>query len=176
LTPRNFKELRADLDKRLDEHPDGEEIRTRVRADLEAELAAHEHTLGDLRKARRLTQDQLARALGVSQAQVSRIESQTDLYLSTLQSYLEAMGGRLEIFGVFGDRAHTCVPLSVGELGGWEPPGQPDLMAALEASIKGAKRQGGTAAGKPRKKAASSNGAKSAKSRSGSTKKKTAKK
>jgi DNA end-binding protein Ku len=57
-----------------------------------------------------------------------------------------------------------------------EPQKVPDLMAALEASIKGAKRQGGTAAGKPRKKAASSNGAKSAKSRSGSTKKKTAKK
>ena len=54
-----------------------------------------------------------------------------------------------------------------------EPQKVPDLMAALEASIKGAKRQGGTAAEKPRKKAASSNGAKS---RSGSTKKKTAKK
>jgi DNA end-binding protein Ku len=54
-----------------------------------------------------------------------------------------------------------------------EPQKVPDLMAALEASIKGAKRQGGTAAKKPRKKAASSNGAKS---RSGSTKKKTAKK
>jgi len=54
-----------------------------------------------------------------------------------------------------------------------EPQKVPDLMAALEASIKGAKRQGGTASKKPRKKAASSNGAKS---RSGSTKKKTAKK
>ncbi len=54
-----------------------------------------------------------------------------------------------------------------------EPQKVPDLMAALEASIKGAKRQGGTPDKKPRKKAASSNGAKS---RSGSTKKKTAKK
>jgi DNA end-binding protein Ku len=54
-----------------------------------------------------------------------------------------------------------------------EPQKVPDLMAALEASIKGAKRQGGTAAKKPSKKAAASNGAKS---RSGSTKKKTAKK
>jgi DNA end-binding protein Ku len=50
-----------------------------------------------------------------------------------------------------------------------EPQKVPDLMAALEASIKGAKRQGGTAAKKP----AASNGAKS---RSGSSKKKTAKK
>ena len=57
-----------------------------------------------------------------------------------------------------------------------EPQKVPDLMAALEASIKGAKRQGGAEAKKPRKKAASSNGAKSAKSRSGSTKKKTTKK
>ena len=54
-----------------------------------------------------------------------------------------------------------------------EPQKVPDLMAALEASIKGAKRQGGTAVKKPSKKAAASNGAKS---RSGSTKKKTAKK
>jgi hypothetical protein len=56
----------------------------------------------ELRKARTLTQEQLAATLGVTQAQVSRIEHQTDLYLSTLAGYLEAMGGHLELVGVFG--------------------------------------------------------------------------
>jgi hypothetical protein len=50
----------------------------------------------------------------VSQAQVSRIENQTDLYLSTLASYLEAMGGELTIAASFG--GGTVVPLAVGEL------------------------------------------------------------
>ena len=135
---RNFKELRAKLDERLDEHPDGQAIRERVRADLDAELAAYEHSLQDLRKARELTQEQLARTLGVSQAQVSRIESQADLYLSTLQSYLEAMGGELEVFGVFGDANRTRVPLTIGELRGGDAREWPNLTAALEASISAA--------------------------------------
>lgn len=70
-----------------------------------------------MRRARALTQTQLARALDVSQAQVSRIESQADLYLSTLESYLGAMGGHLELVGVFdGVRG----PLSLGTVAGEE--------------------------------------------------------
>lgn len=108
---RNFAALRGDLDKRLDERPDGQEIRDQAAAKLSRELDAHERSLRDLRRARALTQTQLGRALDVSQAQVSRIESQTDLYLSTLESYLGAMGGHLELVGVFDD---VRVPLSLG--------------------------------------------------------------
>ncbi|MGH2514124.1 MAG: helix-turn-helix domain-containing protein, partial [Ktedonobacterales bacterium] len=52
-------------------------------------------------------------SLGVPQSQVSRMERQAELYVSTLARYLEAMGGRLELWGVFEDRR---VPLSLGNL------------------------------------------------------------
>lgn len=78
---------------------------------LDAELAAHRRTLRELRRARALTQAQLAATLRVSQAQVSRIESQADVYLSTLRSYVQAMGGDLELRVVFGDGAWAEVTL-----------------------------------------------------------------
>jgi len=78
-----------------------------------AELVAYEQTPAELRRARALTQAQLANALNVSQAQVSRIEHQADLYLSTLESYVAAMGGSLELVAVFDD---TRVVLTLSEL------------------------------------------------------------
>jgi DNA-binding XRE family transcriptional regulator len=60
--------------------------------------------LDELRKARQLTQAKLAQSLGVNQSEVSRIEHRTDLYLSTLSEYVEALGGRLEIRAVFPDK------------------------------------------------------------------------
>jgi transcriptional regulator with XRE-family HTH domain len=83
-----------------------------ARQDLDARLALHSRTLRELRRARELTQAQLAQGLRVSQAQVSRVESQADLYLSTLRSYVEAMGGELELRVVFGDGSWTEVDLA----------------------------------------------------------------
>src|SRR5581483_122902 len=60
--------------------------------------------LDELRKARQMTQAKLAESLGVNQGEVSKIEHRTDLYLSTLSEYVEALGGRLEIRAVFPDR------------------------------------------------------------------------
>ena len=60
--------------------------------------------LDELRKARQMTQDKLAESLGVNQSEVSKIEHRTDLYLSTLSEYVEALGGKLEIRAVFPDR------------------------------------------------------------------------
>jgi len=51
-----------------------------------------------------MTQVKLAEALGVNQGEVSKIEHRTDIYLSTLAEYVEALGGRLEIRAVFPDR------------------------------------------------------------------------
>ncbi len=51
-----------------------------------------------------LTQQQLADTLGVSQANISRIEHEDDLYLSTLREYVEALGGDLQIKAVFEDQ------------------------------------------------------------------------
>jgi len=60
--------------------------------------------LEEIRKARQMTQAKLADALGVNQGEVSKIEHRTDIYLSTLAGYVEALGGKLEIRAVFPDR------------------------------------------------------------------------
>jgi transcriptional regulator with XRE-family HTH domain len=61
-------------------------------------------SLRDLRKARKLTQERLAEALNVGQDGVSRLEKRSDLLLSTLRSYVEAMGGSLSLVAEFPDR------------------------------------------------------------------------
>jgi transcriptional regulator with XRE-family HTH domain len=68
-------------------------------------------TLAELRRARELTQVQIATSLGMTQPGVSRIESQADLYLSTLRSYVEALGGQLDLVAVFPDGAVTIKTL-----------------------------------------------------------------
>ena len=60
--------------------------------------------LDQLRKAQQMTQLQVAEILGVNQAEVSKIEHRSDICVSTLSEYIEAMGGRLEIRAVFKDR------------------------------------------------------------------------
>ena len=60
--------------------------------------------LDEIRKARQLTQAKLAETLGVNQGEISKIEHRTDIYLSTLAGYVEALGGKLEIRAVFPDR------------------------------------------------------------------------
>jgi DNA-binding XRE family transcriptional regulator len=69
------------------------------------ELIAEEMTMRELRKARNITQVAMARALGVKQEQVSRIEKRTDLHLSTLRRSIEAMGGELILTAKFPDGA-----------------------------------------------------------------------
>lgn len=61
--------------------------------------------LAEVRAARNVTQEQLAEALEVTQPNVSRVEHQGDLYLSTLRSYIEALGGELELRAVFEDES-----------------------------------------------------------------------
>jgi hypothetical protein len=66
--------------------------------------------LADLRELKGATQRQVALDLGVSQANVSRIEHEEDLYLSTLRGYVAALGGTLELRAVFPDGAVTFTP------------------------------------------------------------------
>jgi DNA-binding XRE family transcriptional regulator len=68
------------------------------------ELIAEYMTLQDLRKARRLTQEQMAQFLGVRQDSISKLEEQSDLLLSTIRRYVEAMGGKLELRAEFPNR------------------------------------------------------------------------
>jgi transcriptional regulator with XRE-family HTH domain len=61
-----------------------------------AELIAEEMTLRDLRKARELTQKRAAELLEINQEAAPRLERRSDVLLSTLRGYVEAMGGSLE--------------------------------------------------------------------------------
>jgi len=58
-------------------------------------------SLNQLREARKLTQENLATILGINQGSVSKMEKRTDMYISTLRSFVEAMGGQLQIRAVF---------------------------------------------------------------------------
>lgn len=59
--------------------------------------------LQELRQARKLSQEQLASTLHVKQASISKLERRTDMYISTLRNFIQAMGGELEIKAVFPD-------------------------------------------------------------------------
>ncbi|SRR5690606_29021666 len=61
-------------------------------------------SLKDLRKAAQHTQDDLAIAMGVGQGTISRIEKRRDMLVSTLQHYVESMGGKLQILATFPNR------------------------------------------------------------------------
>ncbi len=82
------------LTEAIDALPPDRRAKVEARA---AELIAEELSLQELRKVMRLTQVELADRLGVRQDTISRLEQRADMLLSTLQSYVEAMGGRLSI-------------------------------------------------------------------------------
>lgn len=63
---------------------------------LLAEMPLHE-----LRRARALTQQELAQMLKVNQPAISKLEQRTDVYISSLRSYIEAVGGKLKIVADF---------------------------------------------------------------------------
>jgi transcriptional regulator with XRE-family HTH domain len=62
-----------------------------------------EMSLHQLRKAREMTQVKIAEELHMGQGDVSRLERRADMYVSTLASYLHAVGADLEIRAVFPD-------------------------------------------------------------------------
>lgn len=77
------------------------ESRARAKARAHAMLA--EMPLNELRQARGLSQKMLAEVLHVQQPSIAKIEKRTDMYISTLRSHIEAMGGQLEIVARFPD-------------------------------------------------------------------------
>lgn len=66
-------------------------------------------TLKDLRKAAKQTQKDLAAALGVGQDTISRLEQRSDMLLSTLQHYVESVGGKLELVATFPNRPPAII-------------------------------------------------------------------
>ena len=69
-----------------------------------ATLIAEERSLQELRQAHKLTQKRMAEVLGIGQDSVSRLEQRSDLLISTLRNYVEAMGGRLSLVAEFPDQ------------------------------------------------------------------------
>ena len=86
----SFRKLREKMD------PERQE---RIRKRTEELLA--ELPLQELRQARALSQQELAEVLGLNQATISKLERRTDMYLSSLRRFVEAMGGELEISAKF---------------------------------------------------------------------------
>jgi hypothetical protein len=85
-----------------------EKIRARTR-----ELVAREMSLQELRHAVQKTQKTVARTLKIGQDGISRLEKRSDLLLSTLRNYVEAVGGSLTLVVRFPDKE----PIAIGGLG-----------------------------------------------------------
>jgi transcriptional regulator with XRE-family HTH domain len=75
-------------------------------AETKAERTLASLRLGQLRKARGLTQEQIADRLEIRQVSVSRLEARDDVRVSTLRSVVEAMGGALDVLARFPDAAY----------------------------------------------------------------------
>lgn len=73
------------------------------RADARTKAMLKEMPLQELRRARGLSQVTLAKTLHVNQGSISKLERRTDMYISTLRSHIQAMGGDLEIIARFPD-------------------------------------------------------------------------
>lgn len=97
-----------------------------------ARLIEDEMTLRDLRKAHELTQTRMAEALHISQDGASRIERRSDFLLSTLRSYVEAMGGQLRLIAEFPDRKPVMIT-GLDSLGGADKAQRRGRKAAADA-------------------------------------------
>ena len=82
-------------------------VEARTKAQIEEEL-----TMRDLRQAEHLTQQRMAELMGMEQENVSRLERRADLLLSTLSSYVSAMGGKLRLVAEFPDRKPVSIALA----------------------------------------------------------------
>lgn len=83
------------------------ELREKMSPEAKAESrrlvvkALAEMPLNELRNARGLSQKMLAEALHIQQPAIAKMEKRTDMYISTLRSHIEAMGGELEVIARF---------------------------------------------------------------------------
>jgi transcriptional regulator with XRE-family HTH domain len=119
----NFRKLQA----RIAADP---ERRTRLESERRLTEAIIELTA--LREARGATQQQIAEAWDVTQANVSQIEHTPDIYLSTLRNYVAALGGSLEINAVFPDQTIRLLP-GVMDRGGADSRDERAAPGAAEA-------------------------------------------
>jgi transcriptional regulator with XRE-family HTH domain len=125
--------MAATLKQRTKQLPAKRRVKVEKRAQ---ELIAEEMTLKDLRRALDLTQERMAEMLDIGQDSVSRLEKRSDLLLSTLRSYVAAMGGSLELVARFPDRP----PVIVSGLTSLEAEKRPQVGKAVRSDGRRAKR------------------------------------
>lgn len=107
------------LSDKLRSTPEGRAAAQRQEAILRDILTLHKQ-----REAHGVSQGDLTKAWDVSQTNVSRPEHEQDVYLSTLRTYIEALGGRLEICAVFPDQTITLNGVSAARPDVVSPSGQ----------------------------------------------------
>ncbi len=77
----------------------------RDKAETEALRLGKEMDLAEVRRALKLSQEEIGQTLQIKQGSVAKIEKRADMYVSTLRRFIEAMGGELEIVARFSDHA-----------------------------------------------------------------------
>jgi len=77
------------------------EERAEIREQAQEKVAAIR--LQQVRKSHHITQKELAAAMGLSQSALSELERRPNITLGTMQRYVEALGGHLEVKAVFKD-------------------------------------------------------------------------
>lgn len=90
----SFAELRARMT------PEARAAAEAAAVQLDAEM-----DLGEVRRAMKLSQEEIGQTLQINQGSVAKIEKRADMYVSTLRRFIEAMGGELEIVARFPDHA-----------------------------------------------------------------------
>jgi transcriptional regulator with XRE-family HTH domain len=98
------------LEQKLNEISPERQKKIKVRT---RELVAREMSLRELRHAVNKTQKTVARTLNMGQEGISRLEKRSDLLLSTLRNYVEAVGGSLTLVAQFPDQE----PIAIEGLG-----------------------------------------------------------
>ncbi len=83
-----------------------------ARSEIAASQAQSQATLRDLRMSLQLTQVTLAEAMGISQSELSRLERRHEIFLSTLDRFVQATGGRLTLTVEYDDRRPVTLSLS----------------------------------------------------------------
>lgn len=84
----------------------------RRRNEAATKAMLEEMALRELRQAREMTQQDVARALNVNQPAVAKLEQRADIYVSNLRRYIEALGGTLEITARFPDASVSITNFS----------------------------------------------------------------
>lgn len=124
--------MSVSLDKMLARLPSDRRARIEARAQ---ELIAEEMSLAELRKARKLTQQKMAKMLGIKQESVSNIENRADLLISTLRGYVQAVGGTLSLRVTFPERPAVEIS-SFGNNAGKMRPGRRNAGVKKPAAQK----------------------------------------